>query len=217
MSTYGQLIAQIKRDIRRDDLDSDTATNITDTTIQSAIKDAIAKYQSHAFWFLKTSTTSLSATSGAETISLPSDFVAPLHFRLTGTNSRWLELTNYTEIELMRSDLLDQVASRPIFYALYGNNIELYPTPSQSYTTKLSYIYRLPELTNDADANGWTRDYEGGRLVKIAAEANIWRDRLRNFKVSQELEKQEGVELARVLEESRKREATGKIRREFWT
>lgn len=174
MANFGQLKAQIARDLVRDDLSSDTNASLTDDTISYYVKSVIKKYtDSERLWFLQEIGT-FSTVASTRSYSLStnfSDFVDDKSAKITDTNYDYkLEKRNYDFMETNYPDTY--FTGRPDFYALQGDNIVLGPVPDQAYTITLTYFKELPELSADSDTNDWTTTCE--RLIRFKTIADIF-------------------------------------------
>lgn len=89
--------------------------------------------------------------------AIPSDFLEPIRLHLETTDYRLLTPTSSQDLQLRRSAGRD-VAARPEYYALTQGEIELYPTPDDTYDLEMNYYARIPALVNDPDTN-WVLTY----------------------------------------------------------
>lgn len=180
MSDFGTVRALIKRDIQRSDLSTDSNANIDDDTISFYIKAAIDYYSSTMFWFNQKTDTSVAITASQEYATPPTDFVAPILWRITTQGyQRIVEPKSINEIEGYRSSVTSVAASAPYFYALFQKRFEMYPTPTATLATSLSYIYKLPELVDDSDTNEWVDECR--LLIANKAQEMIYKSRLHHY------------------------------------
>ena len=92
------------------------------------------------------------ATSAAQYVSLPTDFLEMLNIELTST-------TPPKRIVYITSDRSDDyrekrndVAGTPSHYTIEGNAIQLQPTPDKSYTIQMNYYKDIPALSVQGDS-----------------------------------------------------------------
>lgn len=96
------------------------------------------------------SSTSITTTDGVSTYALPVDFDYLISIELTTNGSRrWLQAYEMAERPYIVSPdtPTDGV---PIVYRLRGGNIELLPTPNDTYTPLIWYVPSATQLTLDA-------------------------------------------------------------------
>ena len=89
-------------------------------------------------------------TSEPEMISLPSDFQSMRRMRLSSvTGKPCLEFKSGTQMDEYRF-LISDVIAQPRYFTIFGDEIELAPTPDQNYTLEMVYRQNIPPLaTND--------------------------------------------------------------------
>jgi hypothetical protein len=83
-----------------------------------------------------------STTSGENRVALPSDFQADINLsNLSKTYER-----NLTKVDGSYIDSQSTSLAAPTQYAIYGEWMELYPSPDSSYSLQLRYHAKLPTL-----------------------------------------------------------------------
>ena len=93
------------------------------------------------------------ASSEPEYISLPADFQSMRRVRLSSvTGKPWLEFKSGTQIDEYRFGT-SNVAGRPRYFTVFGDEIELAPTPDAAYTVEMVYRKSIPALASNA--NNW--------------------------------------------------------------
>ena len=173
MSDFATMKLRILDDLDRNDITSQAG---------SAIKTAIAFYEHTRFWFLEQRSTS-STTAGQEFYGLPADF--------QDDDSLVLEVSNYTypltkrhysttEDWFVKSSTF---TGQPTDYAIYDEQIRLYPVPNEAYTMTLSYQKTASALSADGDTNEWM--VEGEELIRSRAEFNLFARMLRDYDAAQ--------------------------------
>ena len=89
-------------------------------------------------------------SSEPEFISLPDDFQSMRRVRLSGvTGKPCLEFKSGTQMDEYRFCISD-VAAQPRYFTVFGDEIELAPTPDQDYTVEMVYRQNIPSLASNA-------------------------------------------------------------------
>lgn len=97
------------------------------------------------------STTTLdTTTTEPEMISLPSDFQSMRRIRLSSVDGKpHLDFKSGTQLDEYRA-CIGNVTGQPLFFTIFGSEIELCPTPDSNYTIEMVYRQNVPALaTND--------------------------------------------------------------------
>ena len=85
-----------------------------------------------------------------EFISLPSDFQSMRRVRLSSVPGKpCLEFKSGTQMDEYRFASSDN-AARPRYFTVFGNEIELAPTPDAAYTIEMVYRQNVPSLASNA-------------------------------------------------------------------
>jgi hypothetical protein len=93
------------------------------------------------------------ASSEPEFISLPADFQSMRRVRLSSvTGKPALEFKSGTQMDEYRFGTSDVVA-QPRYFTVFGDEIELAPTPDAAYTIEMVYRQNIPALA--ANASNW--------------------------------------------------------------
>lgn len=134
--------------------------------VDTAISLAIRHYESHPFWFLETQGTII-ASPNDEYADLPSDF-ASTELTITLTDSG-----NTYRLTKRQFQTLDDwsngstLTGAPTDYAIYQDQVRLYPIPDATYTATVSYSRKLGAPAESA-SNAWTDD--AGMLIRGRTE-----------------------------------------------
>lgn len=106
--------------------------------------------------------------AGSEYVPAPADFHGPIDFVLGDT----LVLDYLDSTNLAQEKQLARVIGAPCWYALVGSELQLYPAADQDYAGELTYIARVPALSEASPANWILTDYPDaylyGALVQSA-------------------------------------------------
>lgn len=111
---------------------------------------------------------SLVSVAGTATIALPSDFGVALKLQDTAIYD---VLERTTRDEFLQYNT--SVRGRPFKYALYGSNIQLYPTPNAVYSYTLLYRKVPVAMSADADTPAFPSEYH--HLLIDYALHRAWR------------------------------------------
>lgn len=104
-------------------------------------------------------------TADAQYEDLPTDFLAPIRLNLSVSGYlRPLELSSSDYLQNLRYRS-DDTGDYPTHYAIVGDQIEFYPTPSASVTVSIFYRRTIPALANDNTSN-W--------LLALAPDAYLY-------------------------------------------
>ena len=147
--------------------------DITSAQINYAIQDTIKQYERTPWWWNEKTATM--ATVNAQEYYSSSDLsdipdIVRIVSALVTENSLKRSLTPYEFSQI--DDVQDgSMTGCPEAYALFKENIRLYPIPDAVYTVTLAYIYRLTALSADSDSNAWTTDAE--ELIRQGAKRRI--------------------------------------------
>ena len=88
---------------------------------------------------------------------LPADFISPIRLSVTGDNIYEVEAISQAEMLEYRQNNRD-TAGQPKYYAITSGQIELFPTPSGTYSMELAYYGRIDGLS-DSTASNWLLTY----------------------------------------------------------
>jgi hypothetical protein len=185
MSTYTQVQSRIADDILRSDLTSQ---------IQQQIKLAVKHYRTFPFWFNEGRTT-LTASSSASFLTVPSDFVDVVHLQIkVGGHPLPMYMKDLQTVVDARSGS----GSQPTEYCYFADRFELNCEVNTQYEFPLWYVKELTELSAGSDENEWLKS--GEDLIVYRAEkmlyANVLKDKAQ-AKVCAELERDAKVALLR--------------------
>jgi hypothetical protein len=147
INTYATLVTAVTEWLARDQ----------DATLIARIPDFIvlaeAKFNRELFvrQMEARSTALVDMTSTEpEFISLPSDFQSMRRVRLSSvTGKPCLEFKSGTQMDEYRFCTSD-VAAQPRYFTVFGDEIELVPTPDQAYTIEMVYRQNIPPLASNS-------------------------------------------------------------------
>ena len=110
-------------------------------------------------------------TSEPEFISLPTDFQSMRRVRLSSVEGKpCLEFKSGTQLDEFRFST-SNVANQPRYFTIFGDEIELAPTPDADYTIEMVYRKNIPALASNS--TNWLLDlapdlYLYGLLLETA-------------------------------------------------
>jgi len=119
----------------------------------------------------RSSTTVDTGSSEPEFISLPTDFQSMRRIRLTSVSSKpILAFMSGVELDDYRSSRGNAVG-QPQFFTIFGDEMELAPTPDDDYTIEMVYRKNVPALASNS--TNWLLDlapdaYLYGALLEAA-------------------------------------------------
>ena len=93
--------------------------------------------------------------AGAEYVAVPPDFLGPLELLLEPLNE--LDFVGIAVLQRLKSR--GRWAGAPKWYAVVGGQFQLYPPADQAYTAELTYVSRVPGLSDAAPSNWILEDY----------------------------------------------------------
>lgn len=160
LDTYANLKTSIADFLNRDDLTSVIADFVT-----LAEADFGPKLK---HWRMEKRS---NATTSAQFMDVPSDFLAPIRFGLDTKNEHRVEFASAAEMAQMRENTEDETGT-PKYWTFTDGKIELFPTPDGTYTTELVYLATVTALS-DANTTNWLLTYHPnvylyGALVQSA-------------------------------------------------
>lgn len=95
------------------------------------------------------STTTLTATAGTATLTIPSDFLQARDFVVNGNPVQPL---NYVSPALYSRNSRSDVSGKPLDYTVLANTFKLAPNPDTAYTFTLTY-YAAPAYLSDSNTS----------------------------------------------------------------
>jgi hypothetical protein len=121
--------------------------------IPSFIQLAEAKFNRELFVRQMEARSSASVVSGgtdSEFVLLPSDFQSMRRVRLSGvTGKPCLSFLSGTQMDEFRFSGAN-VSGQPQFFTIFGSEMELAPTPDQTYTVEMIYRQNIPALSSNS-------------------------------------------------------------------
>jgi len=143
ITSYATLQTAIGDFLNRDDL-----TSVAPTFIQLA-EAQISRDVRH--WRMEASTT---ISADAQLENLPADWIETIRLSVaTGSGPATLDLISRQAMQDKRTGASD-VGGVPRYYAHTAGQLELYPTPDDTYTLTLDYLAKIPALS-DSNTSNW--------------------------------------------------------------
>lgn len=97
------------------------------------------------------------AETDGQYLDLPSDWIEAIRLKTTNSGTQPLEFISQADMAERRQSGND-TSGVPQFYCYTGGQIELYPTPSDTYTLEMVYYAKVQALS-DANTSNWVLDY----------------------------------------------------------
>ena len=173
ITTYSALKTAIADFLNRDDLTS---------VVPTFIALAEARFNRDLRTWRQETRVTVSLT-GQYNAVIPADFAQPIRLQLLNGPTAELEPISVSQMLEMRADRNDMTGV-PTHYAITGGQLEIFPTPAETYSASLVYYAKVPALSDVATSNWLLTDapdvYLYGALVHSApylkddARVAIW-------------------------------------------
>lgn len=141
ITNYGTLKTAIADTLNRDDL-----TSVIPQFVTLAQAQFNRKIRSHR------QITRGSLTIDAQFEALPADWLETIRITMDGSPIRVLTQISLDDLTRYRTAVND-TTDAPVYFAHNGTDIELFPTPSTSYTAQITYYAKITALSADGDTN----------------------------------------------------------------
>jgi hypothetical protein len=141
ISNYGDLKTAIADTLNRDDL-----TSVIPSFVSLAQAQFNRKIRSHR------QITRGSLTIDAQFEALPADWLETIRITMDANPIRVLTQISMDDLTRYRT-AIDNTTDAPVYFAHNGTDIELFPTPSTSYTGEITYYAKVTALSADGDTN----------------------------------------------------------------
>lgn len=211
MATYGGAIDLILTELARAD------TSIT-AVVEREFQKAVEYYAPIRFWFNE----ARSSFTASNTIYYPLATVFPatsayssgfieIDQVATTVSGSVEELTPETFQELNRIDTM-AVTGPPDRYALYAEQMRIYPKPASGVTYQIDVngTRRLATLSASTDSNAWTT--EALNLIASRVESVIFARRFKDYDAARACATLEDIEFRRLQERTERFISTGRIK-----
>lgn len=142
LANYTDLQAEVAAWLHRTDLTATIPTLITLAELRIN-GDLDARMQD--------TTTTLSATAGVESVTLPSDTI---NIRNLMVSTSPVRVMTFVTPDQFRAAYPFGQAGVPNYFSVVGGNILLAPTPDSDYTLSITYKAKIPALS-DASPTNW--------------------------------------------------------------
>lgn len=183
MTTFGVMKSRIADDLVRDDLS---------TQISNAIQDALRVWEGQRFDFnerryrINTVASQEYYDVIAPTLLTSAGAAVPTGEKVLEIDSITVTVSNAPYPLCPRTQqwfdkfqaLPTLYRGQPDSYAIFGDQLRLFPVPDAAYQLNLSALARLGTLSADADTNAWMT--EGEALIRNQAKLVLYRDVLRD-------------------------------------
>lgn len=200
-------LAEMATSIANDTLRSGSADT---TAIAEKIQDAIRYYSGRRWWWNEDQGASFNTADGTEYYAIPSPLRVVDSVLVTTSSyptymvkrpNQWIE-ERYTPTSIYKG--------QPYVYALFEDQIRLYPIPDDVYAVKTQgYGIALPVSTSD-NATPWANEAYG--LIKNRARALFERDWVMDIEGYQLFTAAERDAFTSLNSENNRRVGTGRVR-----
>jgi len=141
ITNYGTLKTAIADTLNRQDLTS---------VIPQFVTLAQAQFNRRIRSFRQITRGSL--TIDAQFEALPADWLETIRITMDASPIRVLTQISMDDLTRYRT-AIDNTTDAPVYFAHNGTDIELFPTPSTSYTGEITYYAKVTALSADDDTN----------------------------------------------------------------
>jgi hypothetical protein len=141
ITNYGTLKTAIADTLNRDDLTS---------VIPQFVTLAQAQFNRRIRSFRQITRGSL--TIDAQFEALPADWLETIRITMDASPIRVLTQISMDDLTRYRT-AIDNTTDAPVYFSHNGTDIELFPTPSTSYTAEITYFAKVTALSADGDTN----------------------------------------------------------------
>lgn len=160
MSTFGTMIDRVTNELKRSDLTAEA---------RLAIKSAIQYYEDEEEYFTETQT-AINTAAGSAYYSLPTNFESMISLTLTTSNYTY-PLIQRTFQWIDDHQTNDNFQGRPTEYAIFNEQIRIYPIPNQTDQLNFSFNTSFADLSATTDTNSWMT--EGEELIRLRAKVDL--------------------------------------------
>jgi hypothetical protein len=208
----GTMVTRIGEELGRSDL-ATSVLNPTVSPIQNAIQSAILQYEHERFFFNEArataSTTAPVAGVGTSAYALPTDCLELDTLSITSNGSRYeLDVGRWSDVDAWIG--ITTGFGLPRLYAIYEDQLWVYPVPDAVYTMTLAYLKKLSALSATTDTNAWMVEAEA--LIRTRAKVLLLLETIKDPETAGSLEALEQDILQRLRSRSSKLSSTGRIR-----
>ena len=207
--TYGDIQTRIANELNRTDLTAE---------IKDAIQSAIAYYAAEHFYFNEKRAYRLTV-DGREYYGLPDDFVDMVIMTVTVTGNYTYKLNPRTHAYIEELNTNQSWKSRPTEFALWNDQVRIYPIPNGTYTLNLSYQAVLDTLAVNADTNAWVKVKDAEELIRQRAKVDLLENIIRGRDAEVDIaryQKREFIALERLRSETTLRLTSNTLKPTAW-
>ena len=205
MSTLATLKADIAEDLDRTDLTS---------AIASEINNAIRFYQPRKFYFNESRGKTITTVADQTWYTSSDDADIGLIKQIDGviietsTYDRRLDWLDPQALEV--STDANSASQEPDYWTYYNQQIGFYPVPDGAYTMRLFGTFSVAAPASDGEAdNPWmTEAYD---LIRHRVLSKLYLLKIKELEIAAVLRSVEEEELKRIVQETGRRQSTGKV------
>lgn len=167
--TYTGLKASVANFLNRADLTASIPDFITLAEAQMTRRFVSRMKEGKTFPRRLVFRTDAAIGQGMEYFTVPTDMQGPLE--LTFDADPPVDLDYLENANLQREVKLNRWTGAPKWYSVVGAEFRIYPAADQAYTAELTYIARVPALTDAAPSNWILTDYPDAYLYGAIVQA----------------------------------------------
>lgn len=204
MATYGGAIDLILTELGRSD------NSITAVAERELLK-AIEHYAPHKFWFNEGRVSFTASNTIYYPLESMSAYMLEIEQASVVVSGSVYDLHLQSHADLQIEDMTG-VTGYPTDFAIFGNQIRLYPKPASgtTYQVDLDGTKRIATLSASTDSNEWTD--EALDLISARVEKIMCARKFKDFEAAQAYQVAEDQALQRHQERTDKLSTTGKIK-----
>lgn len=200
--------------------DIETETRLPRATfgakMELCVQEAIDEYAKVRFWWNQSFTETFPTVASQENYGAAANAKIPyavefdsVKIAIGSADKRILTKESWQAIEDINHD--GASTGQPSHYAYYGQQIRLYPIPTDVWTVTMAGLFLLTRLSADGDTNGWVTRGQGERLIRCRASALFYGTHLRLSSRAAEFQAMANAEFDLLTASLSRRQATGRI------
>ena len=203
MSTYTDLQNSIQQDLRnRTDLNA---------IVLVEVPHRVSYFQTYPFTPQEATDTSITTVIGTSIYALPATIVEVTGVWFNYSGNQWLPLEK-RPIEFINTidSIVPPTQSLPGLYALYQEQIRLYPTPNTANVLKINCTAKVAAPVLGTASNFWTND--AFDLIRHAVVEVMAKSYLHDYELAQQAAADKESELSNLLTRAAQLRTLGQVR-----
>lgn len=162
ITSYTTLISAVKTYLNRSDISDDQ------------VKEFISLAEASFNRVLRTRNQLTRSTSDVSTqfVTQPTDLLELYNIQLNSDPIVRLEQVSLSAMDTLKS--ASSTTGKPLYFAITGTDLELYPSPDTSYEIEVIYYATIDPLTTDAETNFLITNHPDLYLFGSLVQAEPW-------------------------------------------